>query len=612
MKHRILSLLLALLMVVSTVAFTGCSSDEEKEGTTANTSTREIIALNMYIITEEETTKEAAAQVQMAINEILLPNYKTLLKINYLTEDEYWPTVENALEETDPSELVINTNAKVVGTEKMDFTQMIEYIFQDTTTDIELNQPQIDIFVVNDHEKYVELANDGKLKGLNEYINYDSKILSTKIYPTIMTAAKVGNETYGVPTNFGMEHGEYTYLVFNEDLVKEYGFEVKRLTNYSDNNFAKFLASVKADHPDVWPISEPLSVAGLEYYEGDPAFIAVAGQFNYMASGSTPSLLTKAYTDNIRKTAEYQSLGYFPAEGNADANARYAIKVEKSTELLDEPEQKRWVGEDGATYVRYLYDIPRLTVEDAFTSAMCVSATSPVPQRAMEIITLFNTNKELANMLQYGIEGVHYEIDERDNSFHYINNKDTGIPEYLMDNIITGNTYIKYSPDNDMEYFERSKASNLGAAPSGFLGVNFDFTGVEKSQFECARVILVKAQEAIDNGADITEVINITVRELENLGCTRASAVSDYGGIFGRIQAGQRQQGQVIAKTFAISDDILRYNEDYGVIIKREPKKVTDTAAEGEAAEGEVAEGEAAEGETAEAEADAATEEAAE
>ena len=158
-KTKIISLILSVLMIASSVIMTGCSEDEEKKS--ANTSTREIVALNMYILTEDTTTEEAADRVQMAINEILLPEYKTMLKINYLTEDKYWDTVNAMLEETDPENSDLEDSAVVKGTEKLDFAEMIEFIFKPETTDIELSQPQIDIFVVNDYEKYTELVNDG-------------------------------------------------------------------------------------------------------------------------------------------------------------------------------------------------------------------------------------------------------------------------------------------------------------------------------------------------------------------------------------------------------------------------------------------------------------------
>ena len=89
---RILSALLVLTMIIP-VALTGCKkeADELKE-----TSIRQNVTLNMYIVTEDETDPEQAKAVQMALNEILLPDYKTTVKINYLTSDVYWEEIDKA------------------------------------------------------------------------------------------------------------------------------------------------------------------------------------------------------------------------------------------------------------------------------------------------------------------------------------------------------------------------------------------------------------------------------------------------------------------------------------------------------------------------------------
>ncbi len=596
-KTRFLSLLLAVLMTASTLLFTGCSEGEEEKKESANTSTREIIALNMYILTEDSTTEEAADRVQMALNEILLPNYKTMLKINYLTEENYWDAVDKAFEETDPEVNDSTTSAKVVGTEKMDFAETIEYIFQDTTTDIELDIPQIDILVANDYEKYTELANDGKLRGLRQYLDYDSKILKTSIHPTFMSAAQVGTEIYGIPTNIGVDAGEYTYLVFNEDLLKKYGYQIKDLTNYSATPFANYMAAIKAGEPGIWPVSGPIGLSGAEFY--DDAFIVAPAGLQYIANDCKPTFMYNLYNTNQAAVENYAKLGYYPAPGTAGANAKYAVKLETSKELLTADEDKRWTEADGTTYVRYLFDIPRVSVEEAFSSVMCVSATSPVPERAMEIITLFQTNEELANLLQYGIEGVNYQIDERDDSLIMMD--DT----YAMDNLVTGNTFIKHPVDNDKDYLKNCIASNLGTAPSAFLGFNLDLSGVEKSQYETVKNILNSGKKAVENGASYDAVRKIINRELILLGYEYVST-TDLAGIYGKVQLAQRQLASPIAQNFRLSEEIMNYNAHCGMVLEEavieEPEEETaegEEAAEG--TEGEAAEGaeEAVEGEAA-------------
>ena len=76
---KILSLILASAMILSALMLSGCddgSNNDENE-------TSGIVTLNMFVITEKETSKEAAKRVQMAINEITVPQYKMLVKINY-------------------------------------------------------------------------------------------------------------------------------------------------------------------------------------------------------------------------------------------------------------------------------------------------------------------------------------------------------------------------------------------------------------------------------------------------------------------------------------------------------------------------------------------------
>lgn len=593
-KTRFLSLLLAVLMTASTILFTGCTEGETEEKTTANTSTRQILALNMYILTEDTTTKEAADRVQMEINKILLPNYKTMIKMNYLTEDKYWEAVDAALAETDPEVNLSLESASVVGTEGLDFPQTIEYIFSDETKDIELTLPQIDIFVVNDYEKYTTLANEGKLQSLGQYIDYDSKILRTSIHPTFLSAAQIGSQVYGVPTNIGVDAGEYTYLIYNEDLLKKYGYQIKDLSNYAGTFFANYMAELKANEPGIWPTSAPIPLSGAEFY--DEAFLVVPTSIQYIASDCLPYFMFNQYNNYQTAAERYKELGYYPA--NYIPGAKYAIRLETSKELLTADEDKRWTEADGTTYVRYLYDIPRVSVDEAFTSVMCVSATSPVPERAMEIITLFQTNEELANLLQYGIEGVNYQIDERDDTLHMMD--DT----YSMNNLVTGNTFIKYPENNDKDYLQKCIKANLGTAPSALLGFNLELSGMEKSQYETVKNVIHSGTKALEAGAKYDDVRKIINRELILLGYDFVGT-GVLAGIYGKVQAAQQALVSPISKNFRLSDDILNYNSHCGIVLETPviEEEVPAEGAEGEAIEGEeVAEGETTEGETTEGE----------
>ena len=98
---RILGAFLALAMMIP-VVLTGCKSDDSE--TTDTSSIRQNIVLNMYILTDEKTDLEQAQAVEIALNEILLPDYRTVVKLNYITSDgadeaEYWDAIDKTEEE---------------------------------------------------------------------------------------------------------------------------------------------------------------------------------------------------------------------------------------------------------------------------------------------------------------------------------------------------------------------------------------------------------------------------------------------------------------------------------------------------------------------------------
>ncbi len=641
---RLLAGLLAALTVASAAFLTGCSGGNSEENAANTTSTRKIVTLNMYVITGDETDPETAKQVQMQINRTLLPEFKTMLKINYITEDEYWNTIdkvtkqveyykengellveeelpeedaaeENAegtevaeepednrivfedelpaeeeesaeepVEEEAVEEEVLESDGAIAGTSNLTFNELIDFIFD--SDDITLTKPQLDIFIVNDYDRYTELVADEKLAAMDEYLKYDSSVLTKYIYPTFLSAAKVGKSTYGIPTNHALE-GDFTYFVYNKDLLDKYGYKVSDLTNYA--GLSEYLALIKANEPGVWPVSGTCDISGAEVY--DNSFLAIGKQLNALGNSVLPVFMETNYVNHLRAVESYKKNGYFPAQPLE--NAKYAIEIVKSTELL----QHEW-NENGTNYAAYLYDLKRVDADEAFTGAMCISSLSTNKDRAMEIITLFNTNPELANLLQYGIEGENYYYDADTESVTMLNDS------YTMNTMYTGNTYIKYPLAGNEDYLAKAVATNINTAPSAFLGFAPKFDTIEdKSTYEAVVTICSAAKKAIDEGKlDIDTAVDYAKRELIALGCVYVNT-TDLGGIFGKVVATQKAQAAITAESFRLGDEILHYNDYYGLVLEEiEEEVAAETQTDAENADGEVTDGEAAEGEAVDAE----------
>lgn len=545
---RFFALMMAVLTVVCVCVMSGCSAGDTQETQTPqeDANSRKLVTLNMYIVTDDKTDSEQAQKVQMELNRILVPGYKTMLKVNYVTKDNYWSELNKTIEQVEsyqesgilPEEMQPLENAeKPVDIQTLSFNELIDYIFE--AEDVTLTEPQIDLFVVDDYDRYKEMAFNGDLAPLDDYVLNEEKVLSQYLHPTFLSAAKVANTTYGIPTNCKLE-GEFTYFVFNKDLLDRFGYKMEDLNDYA--KLGEYLQVIKKNVPGVWPVSGTCDIAGAEIYED--SFITINQSFDSVGAGISALFMEPNYVDHLKAVAEYKQKGFYPSQKLS--NAKYAVEIVKTDKLLE----KEWT-ENGTEYCAYLYDIPRVTSRQAFKSAMCVSSLSKNPERAMELITMFNTDPELANLLQYGINGENYYLDKDTQTITMLNES------YVMDTLHTGNTYIKYQLEGNESYIEDSKQKNNLLAQSAFLGFNPYFDNAEyNSIYNCLVTVSKAAVEKIEKGADVDAIVLDAQRELKALGYGYEADGSTLKGVFGSVA---KDYGN-LERSFRVADEIKYYN----------------------------------------------------
>ncbi len=488
---KLLSLILCFAMLVTAVITTGCGEKEDETEEKENKS--QVVTLNMFIVTEDETTDEQAKAVQLAINEYTLKSLKTKVKINYLKEEEYWQTIEDtilaieeaALEDAEAEEDVADAaDEEVKDAEEASDEEASEEDAaegeegkepeKEVTLDDELDQliadgdvflekPQIDIIVFNDYSKYREYANANKLAPLDEFLSLDAKILKSYIYPTYLEAAKLGTGvTYGIPVNGAI--GAYEYFVFDAELCDKYGFNVDTVKDFDD--LEGFLSVIKANEPYVIPLNRATAPANYEFFssEGSPLGVYMQPGEKYVPTTITSLYADEGFLSHYRTINRFKKAGYIPDEINP--NARYAVQIREGT--IEAP--SLWEEQDGRKYRTVIYKTPKLTNANALSGVFAVSSKSTNRAKAMELIKEFNINPELANLLQWGVENVHYfMVDENDGNGTISVINDCG---YAMNNNYTGNKYIKYRQEGEPWEFEAQKLQNLDSTLGALAGFN--------------------------------------------------------------------------------------------------------------------------------------------
>lgn len=510
MMKRIISLMLALLTVVMLLASCG-SDDDALEGITDDAS-RYTTTLNMWVIAGNALIAEAGQKVregyvpedvpadnlpadavltakqqtvatwspelreaflqvygvQEAVNKITKAKFKTQLNLVYVTEDQYYEKLEAAFVEHEKvlaTDTTPSTNEEVVEEE----TVIIDGIPQLKYPEIE--DYMVDVFFMNGFERYRQYVKNKWVsdKGLDTLLESSATEISKYVNKIFLDGVKSTGMTYAIPNYHVI--GEYTYLMVDNALLNDYSYTPESfLTSsiYDENckTFLKYIYEERQAGENIYPIytnnidpatnKVDLAFSPVHYWSYDLDSVAGACQvqgdefalFGGMYS-NTDAWGKKVSYDNLLANSNYMTnlatkKYYENTEGfvTTDPNAKAAVHVVNGGwELREEYIAKG--------YTPLIMQSPRATTETIFESMFAVGGYSEQPERAMEVITYLNTNANLRNTIQYGVQDVNYtlhKISEGEGQdyteYTYIIPTEENV--YEMDLLKTGNIFIAY------------------------------------------------------------------------------------------------------------------------------------------------------------------------
>lgn len=453
MNKRILSLLLAALLILPTLAFMGCEKSTSELKLTADGPVP--VTMTLYSITENETTEEARQAVEDEINRITEYEFNTHIILRLFTAEEYQAKVEADLAEAEktyveddsevtdengnPIEVIttgketLETTTRPVETNEDGETKHRVVISEEKVSYPAENGTQVDIFLVNSVDNYYKYINEGIIQRLDDELIGNSALITKYIHPTYLNAAAttltkgVYSGYYGIPNNKVV--GDYEYILLRKDLVDKYGHDYTELTTLS--KLEEYISDVRGE--GVTTILDTYGVA--------PLSISMTGEDSLFGSyvGYAPKQTNNAMPRNLLTNSsfqkEYSQIRTLKAQGTMvegelteDPNAA-CIFVKGSAAIPELYADK---------YYASVYKYPTATNENTFNSVYAVSKYAQSLKRCMQVIKYMQTNEELANILRYGVKDEHYTYDEDNNIVTVISNDYKANPEY------SGNMFLTY------------------------------------------------------------------------------------------------------------------------------------------------------------------------
>jgi len=540
MKKRLTCLFLCLVMMLS-VFLTACGeqTDEEIEEEIQEAASKNTMTLTMWVVSEEEVDSAIAEDINAEITKLTEAKYKTKLVIKYFTEDEYYDHLMDAIAEY---ENVKATSAPQQGTEDeteasdenddenvgIDEDGMLHDIYPELEGDY-----QVDIIYIGDlvgkdgklqmsgESFFNELVAGGYLAELDKDIAGDSKKIQEYVSPTLLSSVKHNGVTYAIPNNNVI--GEYTYMLLNESLMNRYSMQGQLLNGTIDsfcndavyqylNMVAEYTDSsvlpIDATYEDClemlayyWSINaDDYSIDGADFsifgsvYEDLAEFSRGETALKVENLLENPAFV-KAYLQLNKYRLNESGREFFRSEANKDtAYDQTAIKFVKGdlTILTQEGKSSYYTDENGVRYYAVPVKYPTASSEDIYSNMFGVCSLyntyklSDKVTRCMQIITYFNTNEEARNLLQYGIEGDHYDLqkttdpDTNATTYTAISKKTPEGKEYKMDLYATGNAFLAYmTPEMNKDVWESGKKQNRSSLVDPLLG--FDLASFASS-----------------------------------------------------------------------------------------------------------------------------------
>jgi len=420
-------------------------------GETAEPAASELepVELSWYYLAWSDPTDIAA--VNEKVNEITKREINATVKLNPLTWDNF----------------IQKTNIMAAAGEEYDL-----------------------VFTSNWINPFDQGISKGAFRELDDLWQYMPKVRES-IPEEIWTATAVNGHNYGVINKqiFANQYGIGLY----EPFIKEYNVDLSTINHYEE--LVPIYERIIKDHPEVKLKPNGFDAIGFApNYWGDFEAIGdtkvpgwLTGDFKVVNQYETPELRKVA-----AQNADWAKKGYFdnrmklPGQDFTEDEKANKFPVVMVELIKPDLVKNGSIAKDGKTKIYYhQLTKPKIFSNSLTATLTAISATSKNPERAAMLIELVNTNKELYNLLCFGIEGKHYNKVE-DNVIKKI--PDSGYDPST--DWLFGNQFNAYYIDpGQVGTWEATEKLNNEAEYAKLLGFNFNAEPV-KTEIAAVNTVL--------------------------------------------------------------------------------------------------------------------------
>jgi putative aldouronate transport system substrate-binding protein len=354
----------------------------------------------------------------------------------------------------------------------------------------------IDVFhTLGDFPQYVS---QNKVIDITDMIDADAPEAKAVVGETFLKTSTIQGRLYGIPDLKG--YALAPVLAYRNDIMQEIGVDPASIK--SVNDLTAVFEKVKAKYPDMIPLAPSnvgvsgliQAIFGIDYLGDDyysPKGVLVGDNLTVV-----DFYQTQEFKDAITLAREWYNKGYIMKDA--------ATSTSTALELLTSGKAFSYIASysGNQAYVQISaqsgQDIKMVRVAQPYLGTSSVNAlthvvasTSKNPEEALKFINLLFTDKEVINLVIYGIEGRDYVKTDADH-VKYPDGQDGSTVPYTaqLSCGIVGNQFIQYAMEGtDMADLELWDYENKNSSVSPAMGFTFDNSSVSNEVSAVVNVI---------------------------------------------------------------------------------------------------------------------------
>lgn len=498
MKLRLLSVVLVVMMV--TGLFSGCAKTKNDEDSAESATTESSTAEGAT--TEGATAEGATAEAKEEPKEI----EKIKIFVPSQGKSDDMDKVMEAVNAISREKIGVEVEFKAY-----DFGQWFQQypLFLSGTEEVD---------ILANYGGYLNAVSQGAAYDITNLIQeYGQDIIALE--GEFLKSGEINGAQYAVPI-----YASYAWnmgIIYRKDIVEELGLEEEVANVKTLADWEVILAAVKEAKPDITPFVRNSGNAVSNFQYG---FWDTLGN-NYgvlMNGGDTTEVANLFETDQYKELCGVMNDWYNKGYSSKDIQTQ----TDSFTVLVQNDAAFSTIGQTDFNTAFYQSttcrkDMGAIMLAEPVARTynnvtFTVMSNSEHPEAAVKFMNLWFSDVEVGNLISYGIEGEHYQLDENGMGT-YLDGQDAKSCTYHLGSAISNTNRIRWESENP-EYSELLIESNTNAKKSLALGFSFDPTNVtnEITQLD---TVCSKYQVGLESGAlDPEEYLPKFIEELKDAG----------------------------------------------------------------------------------------------